>query len=753
MKKISYKNCFIKRLLSPQVFFLFVLFFFTRQTFAHDDAKDFFEILVKMKNNPEIYNIRVGAYINPQEIIDAYKERGDVEFVEKNYMYVAAAFPNDPFFSKQWYLDSIQAKEAWSDELLIKEARKANRESVIAILDTGVKIDHPDLKDNIWINSQEIAGDGIDNDRNGFVDDVNGWDFVANTANPNPKFDEGYVKNAVSHGTIIAGIAAAVGHNGEGVAGISWHAKIMPLRVLDSKGDGNVLNVYKAIQYAIKNKADVINMSFVGDEDSDILSEVIKSAYRAGIVVVAAAGNSNPNESGIDFQKSERFPICSAQSDKENYILGVAAINKQSKKSVFSNYGSNCVDISAPGEDIFGTDVYNPSITGFSTYYNGPWSGTSLSAPMVTGALALIKSLRPDLSIEQLEAAIINGAMKLENSESEGLGRGKLNIKESLKLALQFRPGEGASTVTEQHFIVTTLGFGSFPQLKVLKKDGTVFKSFFPFSPNFKGAINVGVGNIDDDPSEEIITGAGFGGGPHIRIFDIEGRLKGQFFAYEKNKRSGVNIAIGDIDGDGIFEIITGPGKGMKPEVKVFNREGKIISSFLAYNEKFLGGVNVSAGDINGDGVDEIVTGPGLGGGPHVRVFNKDGTVIQQFFAFNAESRSGVRVAVGDMNNDTFEEIITSVEGATSPLVRVYRTTDFSYISEFYAFSPDFLKGVYLAVGDYDTDGTNEIIAGAGIGGPPLVRVFDLLGNVKKQMTVHLDSYTGGARVGVMKYK
>jgi len=753
MKKKCYKKYFINILLSLQVIFLCALFFFSRQTSAQGDAKDFFEILVKMKNNSEVYAVRVEENINPQEIIGAYRQREDVEFVERNYEFSAAAFPNDPFFTKQWYLDSIQAKEAWSDELLIKEARKVNRESVIAILDTGVKIDHPDLKDNIWINTQEIAGDGIDNDRNGYIDDMNGWDFIANTANPDPKFNEGYVKNAVSHGTIVAGIAAAVGHNNEGIAGISWHAKIMPLRVLDGKGDGNVLNVYKAIQYAINNKVDVINMSFVGDEESDILSEVIKSAYKAGIVVVAAAGNSNPNESGIDFQKSERFPICSAQSDKENYILGVAALDKQSKRSVFSNYGSNCVDISAPGEDIFGVDVYNPSITGFSANYNGPWSGTSLSAPMVTGAVALIKSIRPDLSVEQLELAIIKGAMKLENSERNGLGRGKLNIKESLKLALQFKPGEGANLEAEQHFIVATLGLGSFPQLKVLKKDGSIFKSFFPFNPNFKGPINVAVGNIDDDTSEEIVTAAGFGGGPHVRIFDIEGRLKGQFFAYDKNKRSGVNIALGDIDGDGIFEIITGPGKGMKPEVKIFNREGKLLSSFLAYNEKFLGGVNVSAGDINGDGVDEIVSGPGLGGGPHVRVFNKDGTVIQQFFAFNAESRSGVRVAVGDMNNDVFDEIITSVEGAASPLVRVYRTTDFSYISEFFAFSPDFLKGVYLAVGDYDTDGINEIIAGAGIGGPPYIRIFDLLGNVKKQMTVHLDSYIGGARVGVMKYK
>ncbi len=317
------KKYFLKRLLILQVIFLCALFFFSRQTSAQGDAKDFFEILVKMKNNSEVYAVRVEENINPQEIIRAYRQREDVEFVERNYEFSAAVFPNDPFFTKQWYLDSIQAKEAWSDELLVKEARKVNRESVIAILDTGVKIDHPDLKDNIWINTQEIAGDGIDNDRNGYIDDMNGWDFVANTANPNPKFDEGYVKNAVSHGTIVAGIAAAVGHNGEGVTGISWNAKIMPLRVLDGKGDGNVLNVYKAIQYAIKNKVDVINMSFVGDEESDILSEVIKSAYKAGIVVVAAAGNSNPNESGIDFQKSERFPICSAQSDKENYILAI----------------------------------------------------------------------------------------------------------------------------------------------------------------------------------------------------------------------------------------------------------------------------------------------------------------------------------------------------------------------------------------------------------------------------------------------
>lgn len=732
-----------------------VLVFPAKMTFGISRAENVgevaHEIVLKTTQSDELYVMKFSSNQEMLKALEGFAKRDDVEVAEPNSRFAISAFPNDPLVGQQTYLDAIRVRDAWSQELVVRETRQVAREAVIAVLDTGVDINHPDLKSNIWVNIGEVPNDGIDNDGNGFVDDVSGWDFIGNISDPKPKLDILYSKNAVSHGTLVAGIAAGAGHNNEGISGISWKSKIMSLRVLDSTGNGNVLNVYKAMQYAIKNKANIINMSFVGEDDSELLSQAIKEAYEAGVIVVAAAGNSNSFETVVNFQENRRFPICSQIDNQHNYVVGVAAVDRNGRRSSFTNYGDNCVDISAPGEGIFGAQYYNPSSSEFNAYYQGPWSGTSLSAPMVTGALAILKTVRPDLSTDQLITAVVNGADPF--SVSEGLGKGKLNVNASLQIALQYKAGEGIVVSGEEHFLVATLGFESFPQLKVVKSDGSIFKSFFPYSPTFKGPIHVATGNLDRDLPEEIVTGAGFGGGPHVRIFDVEGRLKGQFFAYDKNRRNGVMVAVGDIDGDGISEIVTGSGKGFKPEVKIFRKDGTVVSSFLAYNEKFLGGVNVASGDINGDGIDEIVTGPGLGGGPHIRIFDKDGKVIRQFFAFNAESRGGAQVAVGDTNNDIFEEIITAVEGGSGPVVRVYRTTDFQLIGEFLAFAPNSFSGLYLAVGDHDSDGANEIIVGSGIGGGAVVKSFTLKGELKKQHTVHIESYRGGVRVGIIRYR
>lgn len=738
-----------------KIFYLALIFIILFQaetgfSFAKKFTEREYEVLVKLKGIDEVYPLRFSDESLLEESLRAYRKRPDVEIAERNAKLRIAAFPNDPYFLKQWYLDSLDAKEGWSQELLLRETRQVAKESIIAVLDTGVDIKHPDLKFNIWVNTAEVSGDGIDNDNNGYIDDVNGWDFISNVSDPSPKFSSGYNKTAVNHGTIISGIAAASGHNGEGISGISWKSKIMPIRVLDSDGNGNVLDVYKGIFYAIKNKANIINMSFVGDEPSQLLTEAVKSAYDAGIIVVAAAGNSSPNQRGVDFQREPKFPICTESGSAENLVIGVTSIGRDNQRSGFANYGSNCVDISAPGEEIFSSQMYRSGNADFSNYYSGPWSGTSLSAPMVSGTLAVMKTLRPDLGNKEIITILLESAKKL--NQNDGLGAGKLNISGAITRVLLEKRGAAVQT-GEENMVVVALGFESFPQLKVLKQDNSVFKSFFPYHPNFKGPIYVAAGNVDDDKAEEIVTGAGFGGGPHVRVFDIEGRVESQFFAFDKSRRNGVTVALGDIDGDGISEIIAGAGKKSKPEVRIYKKDGTLISSFLAYAQNFSGGVNVAAGDINGDGKDEIVTGPGAPGGPHVRIFSSDGTVLKQFFAFNSESRGGLRVAVGDLNQDIYEEIITAMEGSSGPVIRVFRTTDYSQISEFLADSLNNLNGLFLAVGDNDNDGVNEILSGGGIGLGAQIKIFDLRGNLKRETNAHLDFYKGGARIAVYRYR
>jgi len=185
--------------------------------------------------------------------------------------------------------------------------------------------------------------------------------------------------------------------------------------------------------------------------------------------------------------------------------------------------------------------------------------------------------------------------------------------------------------------------------------------AFYPYAATYKGRINLAA-KIDEGNFRLVVTGPTIGGGPQVRIFTPEGKLLGNFFAYDKNSRGGVSVALGDIDGDGQEEIITGPGPGLEPLVKIFSTKGVLKNSFLAYDKKFKGGISVAVGDINGDGKMEIVTGPGEGGGPHIRIFNFNGAVLSNFFAYDSSYHGGIKVAASDINDDGKAEILAGIK-------------------------------------------------------------------------------------------
>jgi len=189
-------------------------------------------------------------------------------------------------------------------------------------------------------------------------------------------------------------------------------------------------------------------------------------------------------------------------------------------------------------------------------------------------------------------------------------------------------------------------------------KNGKKIRTLNPYKSKFKGEISTALVDFDNNGKYEIITGAGKGGGPQIQIMSDNGALIGTFFAYDKNFRGGVNVSGGDIGGDAKPEIVVGPGAGMEPEVRIYSSSGKLYSKFMAYDKKFKGGVNVAVGDVNGDGRNEIVTGAGSGGGPHVRIFNNCGELISQFMAYDKNVKTGVKVIVEDINNDGVDEIL-----------------------------------------------------------------------------------------------
>jgi hypothetical protein len=312
------------------------------------------------------------------------------EPLEARHLLAGDTLPGDPLLPDQWALDNtgqysgvagtdIRAAEAWG-------ITTGSKEVVVAVIDSGVDINHPDLSANIWTNPGEIAGNGLDDDGNGFVDDVHGWDFVDNDNLPH----DGY-----GHGTHIAGIIGAVANNGMGVAGIAWRVSIMPLRFQDNRGVGYTSTLLAALDYATMMRRDfginivVTNNSWEAGNFSLVMEAAIRRQGEAGITFVAAAGNNGRN--------TDLEPAYPGGYDLPNVIV-VASHGSSGQLAGSSNYGTTSVDLAAPG------------LTIKSTLPGGGYgilSGTSMAAPQVTGAIALLAAAKPDITVAEVRAAIL----------------------------------------------------------------------------------------------------------------------------------------------------------------------------------------------------------------------------------------------------------------------------------------------------------------------------------------------------------
>ena len=339
----------------------------------------------------------------------------DVEYAEPNYIVRmmaasaedtiydhtdAKAYTKEPLYSHQWGPGAINLPWLW-------EQPKSKKRPVIAILDTGVDIEHPDLKDNIWNNEAEINGvGGKDDDKNSFFDDIHGYDFVNNT---------GVISDRNGHGTHCAGIAAAVGNNGIGITGANPDALIMPIQVMDKSGRGDVATIIKGIDYANANGADILSMSFGSCGYSSAEEEALLKAFYNGKYLVGAAGNDGSDiyEPCIVMQNPLVFP------GAFNIVIGVMSTDKSGKLSSFSNYDSDgpyYADWAAEGSTIdeaqtyWNYDIAAPGSKIMSTFLNGTYremSGTSMSTPLVAGALSRLLQCRTYSSQESAMGVII----------------------------------------------------------------------------------------------------------------------------------------------------------------------------------------------------------------------------------------------------------------------------------------------------------------------------------------------------------
>lgn len=328
--------------------------------------------------------------------IQDYQQSPDVEWAHPATVLSVQAVPNDPMYSSLWGMTKVEAPAAWD--------LATGAGIVVAVVDTGIDATHADLAANLWTNPGEISGNGIDDDANGFVDDVRGWNFVSNTNSPN----DGH-----SHGTHVSGTVAAVGGNGVGVVGLARSAKIMVLKGLDDDGSGYDSDLAQCILYAADNGARVINMSWGGQGDSPLIEEALEYAHGLGVVLVAAAGNSSVDASQF---------IPAKYAD----VIAVSAFNSADAIAPFSNFGSK-IDVAAPGVSILSTVP-----GGYYSSYNG----TSMAAPHVTGLAALLLSQKPALTNEQVRQTLRASADDVGPAGVDTqAGYGRINARRALQLS------------------------------------------------------------------------------------------------------------------------------------------------------------------------------------------------------------------------------------------------------------------------------------------------------------------------------
>jgi len=370
-----------------------------------------------------VFLMKLPNNVSVPAAIDMVKGKAGIRYAEPDWIGSWAATPNDPDYTRMWGMRNTGQTvngtsgrfDADIDANLAWDQTTGSKSVLVAIVDSGTDYTHPDLAANIYVNAGEIAGNGIDDDSNGYVDDVNGYDFADGDADP---------MDFVGHGTHVTGTVGAVGDNGVGTMGVNWNVSILPCKIGNDFGGPIASAAIEAINYAVTMGATVSNHSY-GINPTQAFEDAIINAQANNHLLVVAAGNSSSN--------NDIFPAYPASYPEDN-IIAVAATDQNDDLAGFSSYGVTSVDIGAPGVNIWSTTPQAGSL-----FYNPNYDfsdGTSMASPMVTGAVALLRSLAPSIPYTDITAALYNGADKLGSLNGLVATGARLNVNNALSQLL-----------------------------------------------------------------------------------------------------------------------------------------------------------------------------------------------------------------------------------------------------------------------------------------------------------------------------